>query len=161
MKISLISAVSDNGAIGRAGGIPWHIAPDFKYFKQMTLGKVILMGHKTFVSLPKILPKREHVVLTNQKGLDLPGCHVFNYFSDVLKAYAHIDELMVIGGQAIYTLALPYADRLYITEVHQRIDDADTFFPIWDRAGYQEISRQDKAGQNGPDYSFVIYDRVQ
>jgi dihydrofolate reductase len=161
MTISLIAAVSENGAIGRKGELPWYIPEDLEYFKWSTLGKTVIMGRKTYESLGKPLPGRVNIVLSRQPGLVLSGCVVSPDFDTLLQTYQEALDWMIIGGAGVYELALPYVHRLYLTEVHTQVKDADTYFPDWDRAAFREIHREDKFGKQGIDYSFVIYESVR
>jgi len=135
MTISVIVAISENNAIGKNGKVPWHLPNDLKFFKQTTLGSHIIMGRKTFDSIGKALPGRTNVVVTHQRNLKIKGCEVVNSLDAALaiSRLANLNEIFIIGGASIYETMLPDAERLYITRVHTKIDDADTFFPQYDK----------------------------
>jgi len=134
MTISIIVAISDNNAIGKNGKIPWHLPADLKYFKETTMGHHIIMGRKTFDSIGKPLPGRTNIVVSNKKDLKIQGCEVVNSLDAALaiSRLANQEEVFIIGGASIYKTMLPDAERLYITNVHACIEDADTFFPGYD-----------------------------
>lgn len=146
MKIVLIAAVAENGTIGDAGKIPWHISEDLKRFKRVTLGHPIIMGRKTFESLGKPLPGRRNIILTRQPGPD--------HFSSLEAALKTCNgQVFIIGGAEVYRAALPLADTLMLTHVHRSVD-GDTKFPDYDRTQWREVSREDT-----PEYSFVTYEK--
>ncbi len=160
-KISLIAAVDKHLAIGRDNQMPWHLPDDFKYFKQQTLGKPVVMGRKTFESIgSRPLPGRPNFVLSRDANLQLDGVEVFQEMEALLDALLEVDEVMVMGGEQIYRLFLPLANRLYLTEVDTEIE-ADAFFPAFDRQTWQEVSRQPhpKDERHAFDFDFVIYER--
>jgi len=128
--ISLIAAVSTNNAIGINNALPWQIPADMKRFKELTMGKPIVMGRKTHFSIGKALPGRDNIVLSRNSYLVIPGCQVINSLD---KLDSNKDN-MIIGGEQVYKLALPLADRIYLTRVHGDYE-GDTFFPYvaWDK----------------------------
>ncbi len=136
--ISLIAAMDRNRAIGRGNALPWHLPDDLKHFKQVTLGKPVVMGRKTFESLGcRPLPGRPNLVVSRQ-GVQADGVAVFATLEAALQAaQREAEEIMVIGGGQIYAQALPWAERLYLTRVETEIDGADTWFPEWDRDAWQ------------------------
>jgi len=166
MKISMIVAMAENQVIGRDNKLPWYLPNDLKYFKQVTMGKPILMGRKTYESIGKPLPGRTNIVMTRSADWSAEGVKVVHSIAEALKlatAIAEIDgqeELMVIGGDQIYRAALAQSDRLYLTEVHAQVE-GDAEFPSIDRADWVEISREKFAAQgpNPYDYSFVVLDK--
>lgn len=125
--ISIIVAIARNGVIGNKGQLPWHLPEDLKHFKATTMDHPILMGRKTFESIGKVLPGRENIVLTQDKNFKAPGLTVIHNFSEILTRSAS-EELFVIGGSKIYTLALPHAQKLYLTQIDQDFE-GDTYFP--------------------------------
>jgi dihydrofolate reductase len=167
LHISLIVARADNGVIGRAGGLPWHLSADLKHFKAETMGKPMIMGRKTFESIGKALPGRTSIVITRDPGYRAEGAVVVHDWDGaVAAARAALEEtggaeVMVIGGAQIYALALAYADRLYVTEVHRAVD-GDTVFPEIDPAHWREVSREDFEPQTegGPAFSFVAFEKA-
>jgi dihydrofolate reductase len=166
MEIVLIVAVADNGVIGASGAIPWRLKTDMQRLKAMTLGKPIVMGRKTFVSLRRPLPGRTNIVVTRDAHFRSPGAVATTSLADA-RAVATGDalrrlatEIVVIGGAEIYAQWMPYADRLEVTEVHAR-PAGDTYFAAIDAAVWQEVARvRNKAGSDdGVDFSFVTYRR--
>jgi len=148
--ITLIVARADNGVIGRAGKLPWHIPADLKRFKALTLGKPMIMGRRTFESLPGLLPGRRHIVLT-RGDWSAEGAEVAH---DVEAAIALAGtDISVIGGAEILALFDGRADRLELTEVHRDVE-GDTHMPAPDAGRWIEVAREDHG-----DYSFVSYDR--
>jgi dihydrofolate reductase len=136
----LVVAVSKNGVIGRAGGLPWHISSDLKLFKAITLGKPIIMGRKTWESLPrKPLPGRVNIVITRQTGFEAAGALIALDVSAALALAKRAlpEEIAVIGGGEIYQMFLPLADRVYLTEVDLDVD-GDTYFPHMDTSVWAE-----------------------
>lgn len=158
--ISLIVACDDNRLIGRDGDLPWRLPNDLKHFKALTLGKTVLMGRKTWVSLGRPLPQRENWVLTREARFDAPGARVFTTLQEALAAHTG-GELMVIGGAELYRQTLPLAQRLYLTRVHAALQ-GDTWFPAFDAAQFREVSREDHpADERHPyPYSFLTLERA-
>ncbi|MCB1842486.1 MAG: dihydrofolate reductase [Halioglobus sp.] len=167
-EVALIAAVAENGVIGRDNGLPWHLPADLAYFKRVTLGKPIIMGRKTFVSIGRPLPGRSSIVISRNAQFMAPGCSVVSsldialVLADDIARNDNVSEAVVIGGAEIYAAALPLADRLYLTEVHASVD-GDAWFPRFDRSQWRECSRdRQPAGASNPyDYSFVVYERVE
>lgn len=157
MSLSIIAAVAENNCIGKGGTLPWHLPDDLKHFKELTAGKPVLMGRKTWESLPpkfRPLPERTNIVITRQTDLPVPaGVEVYSAITDALIKHPN-EEIMVIGGGQIYEQTLPLADTLYITKVHQSVD-GDAFFPAIDQAVWKETAREDREG-----FSFVTYKKV-
>jgi dihydrofolate reductase len=166
MRLALIAAVAENGIVGRGNKLPWHLPEDLKYFKRITLGKPVVMGRKTWDSIGRPLPGRTNIVISRQPNLELEGASVVADLPAALRLAESVgrtdgsEELMVIGGSEIYALALPIAQRLYLTEVHAEVA-GDAAFPAWHRDEWEESSRQrHSASETNPyDYSFVIYNR--
>jgi len=123
-----IVAVAENGVIGRGGDLPWRLPGDLKWFKKITLGHTILMGRKTWDSLPGALPGRKNWVLSRHASPE-DGMSVFRSMAEVKQALDPYQNLFVIGGGEIYSMALPLCHELYISEVRQKIPDGDAFFP--------------------------------
>ena len=167
MKLSLIAAVADNGIIGRNGKLPWYLPEDLKYFKRVTLGKPVVMGRKTWESIGRPLPGRTNIVVTRQPGYQAEGARVVESLDEALRLAESIavidgaEELVVIGGEEIYRLALPMADCLYLTEVHAEVP-GDARFPDWAREEWTEVARETPAEDAAGDYpySFVVYFRA-
>lgn len=159
--ISLIVAVATNGAIGKQQDLLCHLPNDLKRFKAITLGHTIVMGRRTFESLPKgALPGRTNVVITRQADAAWENTVIAHSIEEVLADSAD-KELFVIGGGTLYEQTLGRADRLYITHIHHEFADADTFFPAINCEEWREIEREEhQADERHPyDYSFVTYER--
>ncbi len=123
-----IVAISQDGVIGRGGDLPWRLPADLRWFKKITLGHTILMGRKTWDSLPGALPGRKNWVLS-KKAAQVTGMTVFRSFEEVGSKLLPEQDLFIIGGGEIYSLGLPFCHELYLTEVHQKVPDGDAFFP--------------------------------
>ncbi|MDE2235376.1 MAG: dihydrofolate reductase [Gammaproteobacteria bacterium] len=158
--LSLIVASGENGELGKAGRMPWHLPADLKHFKSLTLGKPVIMGRKTYEAIGKPLPGRRNIVVSSRPGYSIPGCDISRSFTDALILAAGVPEIMVIGGGEIYRQALPRAQRIYQTRVHGQFD-ADTFFPKLDVAEWRELSREDHEpdARNPWPYSFSVLER--
>ena len=154
--LSLIVAVAENGVIGRNNSLPWHISEDLRYFKQITSGKTVIMGRKTFQSIGRPLPNRINIVITRDPHFHAEGIVIARSLDDAL-AKAGDGEAMVIGGSSLFLEALPRADRFYLTEIH-RAYDGDVQFPAWDRHPWRETARRRVEGD--PDISFVVLERI-
>ena len=143
MSLTLILAAAENGVIGKAGAIPWRIAEDMRRFKALTLGKSVVMGRKTWDSLPKKpLPGRRNIVVTRQPGWQAEGAEVMTLAEALL-----VKDAVVIGGAEIYRAALGDAERIELTEVH-RAFDGDAKFEF-DRSGWKESAREDHVTPDG------------
>lgn len=157
-EIVLVLARAHNGVIGKDGNLPWRLPADLKHFKAMTLGHPMIMGRKTFDSLPGLLPDRRHIVLTRDREWCAKGAEVAHDVDGAI-ASAGAPTVMVIGGAEIYRLFLDRADRIELTEVHLDAEgDASIGYP--DPADWQEAARVDHPAQDGrPAYSFVTFAR--
>jgi dihydrofolate reductase len=162
VKLSLVVAAAENGVIGRAGDLPWKLPADLQHFKKLTVGKTILMGRKTWVSLGRPLPQRDNWVISRAAGFDAPGARVFESLD---YAYAAADsekitELMIIGGAQIYAQTLPIAQTLYLTRVHAPVD-GDTHLPEFDASAFEQTQREDHAAdeRHAYAYSFITLQR--
>jgi dihydrofolate reductase len=153
-EIILVLARAANGVIGNEGGMPWHIPADLRHFKQVTKGRPMIMGRKTFDSLPGLLPGRRHIVLTRDKAWAEEGAEVVHSVEEALKV-ANAPHVCVIGGAEIYKLFLPLADRIELTEIKAK-PEGDTMIPALDKAMWQEIARKNqKAEGDVPAHHFV------
>lgn len=154
MKISLITAMTGKGVIGRDQGLPWRIPEELKYFKSMTVHKSIVMGRKTFESMGrKPLAHRSNIILTRDLSYVAPLCTVVHSVEEVLKQCEQDDEIMIIGGADIYKQFLPLASRLYVTLIHEAYA-GDTYFPDVDWADWEL-----KEAQPREQFTTKIYDR--
>ncbi len=158
--LSLIVAASQNGVIGIQNRLPWKLPADLKRFKQLTLGHPVIMGRKTFESIGKPLPGRTNIVLTRQIGLKLCGCLTAPSLQDAIFLCGDKEEIFAIGGASLYEKALPLADQIYLTRIHQDFEGDTFLFPI-DPAAWQESSREDHPpdASNLYPYSFLLYTR--
>lgn len=163
-KISIVAAVADDYAIGYKKKLPWKISADLKHFKKLTTGHAVLMGKRTFESLPGgPLPDRKNIVLTSF----LSEAVVEGYFEaisveDALEICSGVEEIFVIGGSAVYKQFMDLADKMYITWVHGEFK-ADTYFPEIDFSQWKEISKEDFPAdeKNECPYSFVVYEKMK
>lgn len=154
--IALVVAVAANGIIGRAGRLPWHLPEDLAWFKQVTLGKAMVMGRATWDSIGRPLPGRDSVVLTRQAGWHAEGAHAAHSLDDALALAARLrpsEEIAVIGGARVFADALPRAGRIYWSEVKGEYE-GDALFPPFDRSGWREAWRDD-----GERVNFVVLER--
>jgi dihydrofolate reductase len=161
MILSAIAAMAANRVIGRDGGLPWRLPEDFKFFKDKTMGHIMLMGRKTFESLGKPLPGRLHVVITRQADYRAPGAHVYTTLKDALEFCRTQtpkwgEEVFLIGGGEIYREALPVTDRIYLTEIKAEFP-GDARFPEFSANDFKEIER--RPGKEQIPYDFVTYER--
>lgn len=157
-NISIIACVGKNLELGKNNDLIWHLPNDLKYFKKVTSGKTVIMGRRTFESLPGILPKRRNIVLQLPHESIIPGVEIYNDIPSILEAVKNEEEAFIIGGASIYKQFLEYADKLYLTEVNEKCLDAEVYFPKFDKRKY----RKKLIGQdcdNGVKYIFVIYER--
>lgn len=159
-RISLIAALARNRVIGRAGALPWHLPEDLRRFKALTLGHPVLMGRRTWESIGRPLPGRRNVVITRQATFPAPGAEVFHDLRAALEAVADDPEVFVIGGGELYEAALPFADRLHLTELHAEVQ-GDALFPPVDWAAWTQTSREPRTAPDGTAFDFVVYDRRQ
>lgn len=158
--VSLLAAVADNGTIGRDSRLPWHLPDDLRRFKSLTLGKPILMGRRTFESIGKPLPGRTNLVLTRSREWARPGAAVVHSLGEALERAGEVPEVVVVGGAEIYRLALPRAQRIYLTRVHARIE-GDTVFPALDEREWREAAREEHPADERHAYamSFCVLER--
>ena len=165
--LSLIVAMSTNRVIGINNALPWHLPNDLKYFKQVTMGKPIIMGRNTFESIGRPLPGRRNIVITRNPDYQAEGIDVVSSLDAAIQLGEDIclidghEEVMVIGGAQIYELTLPQADRLYITHVDAEIE-GDAFFPEVDWQHYRNVGEEafSAAGPNPYDYRVSVYEKV-
>ncbi|MFT3849150.1 MAG: dihydrofolate reductase [Propionivibrio sp.] len=160
--ISLIAAVAQDRAIGKDGQLLWHLPEDMRYFRETTRGKPVIMGRKTWESLPdafRPLPGRQNIVISRNPAYDAPGATLVGSLEEAVRLADDGEEVFVIGGADIYRQALPFAQRLYLTEVAHDFD-ADAFFPDYLEGDWKEISRSARKNHAGLDYAFVVYQRA-
>ena len=159
MIVSIIVAIGENHAIGKNNQLLWHMPNDLKHFKDITSGRTIIMGRKTFDSVGKPLPRRRNIVVTRQ-DIIIPGCEVVKSIEDGLALCKNEDEVFIGGGAEIYKLAMHLTDRIYLTIIHKSFD-ADTFFPEIDKSEWKEVKREDfELDEKNPlPYSFITLER--
>ena len=157
--ITIIVARATNGVIGRNGGLPWHISADLKRFKRLTTGTVMVMGRRTFDSLPGVLPGRRHIVLTRDRDWRAEGAEVVHSVDEAL-AVAGDEPISVIGGAEIFDLFLPCATRIELTEVQADID-GDTVMTDPRGTGVWRETRREQVAADGstPAFAFITLDR--
>jgi dihydrofolate reductase len=161
-RINMIFARSANGVIGNKGAMPWHLPEDMAHFKRLTNGWPVIMGRKTWDSLParfRPLPGRANVVITRQPDWHEPGAEPATSLSDALKLCARSEEVWIIGGAQIYAQAEPLAERIEVTEI-ARDFDGDAFAPTLG-AGWKESAREEHVSSNGLKFSFVTCNKAR
>ncbi|KAF0166534.1 MAG: dihydrofolate reductase [Rhodocyclaceae bacterium] len=159
--LTLIAAVARNGVIGIDNRLPWHLPADLKHFKALTLGNTVIMGRKTWESLPtsfRPLPGRRNIVVTRDGSYRAEGAVVAPSLPAAIAA-AESGEAFVIGGAELYAVALPLADRLQLTEIDAAFE-GDTHFPAIDPHHWRETARETHRDEAGFDYAFVIYEKI-
>jgi dihydrofolate reductase len=167
MKLAIIVAADENGVIGREGGLPWHQSTDLKTFRRLTMDKPIIMGRRTFQSIGRALDGRDNIVVTRDPGFEAPGVSVCDSVADaltlarVLATTRGADEIMIIGGAAIYDATLALADRVYLTRIHARVD-GDRVFPELAPSDWQEVSCEplDKGPRDDFASTLMVYERL-
>ncbi|WP_415899444.1 type 3 dihydrofolate reductase [Neptuniibacter sp. QD48_11] len=167
MNLAIIVAQAKNRVIGVNNKLPWHLPEDLRYFKQVTMGKPIIMGRNTYESIGRPLPGRTNIVISRQESYAPQGVKVVSSLEaaiDMAESVAMIDgasEAMVIGGGQIYAQALEKADRLYLTEVDAEIE-GDAWFPEFAQENWKEVGREDFSaeGPNPYNYSFIVLDKI-
>ena len=158
--LSLIAAVARNRAIGKNNQLLWHLPEDMKHFRETTRGKPVVMGRKTWESLPekfRPLPGRQNIVVSRDPAYKAHGADLAGSLEGALALAGGAEEVFVIGGEQLYRAALPFADRLYLTEVELE-PEADAFFPELHPAVWQEVERR-ASGESMPACTFVVYVR--
>ncbi len=162
MKLSLIAAVPRNRAIGRDNQLLWQEGADQRHFRATTMGCPVVMGRKTWESLParfRPLPGRRNVVVSRDAAYAAPGADVAGSLDAALSRLQDAPKVFVMGGAQLYALALPRADEMVLTEIDTDLD-GDVFFPAWDRSQWAEVQRQGASTEQGVNYAFVTYRRI-
>ena len=154
-----------NGIIGNEQKLPWHLPEDFKRFKEITYGAPVIMGRKTHESIGRLLPGRKNIIVTRSRTMIVPDATLASSLEQAIELAGDAPEVFILGGGEIYRLALPLADRLYITEVDVRIE-GDTSFPEWPALKtdprFRQVSREEKTAdpaKDRPSFRFLVYDR--
>lgn len=162
--ISIIVAMSKNGVIGKDNKIPWHLSEDLKRFKQITMGHPIVMGRKTYLSIGKPLPGRKNIVITRNPDFSVHGVHdvhIVHSLDEAIKGHKLDEEIFVIGGAEIYKLALPRADKIYLTKLEKEFN-GNTYFPDQNLENQFEKTEETAtrlSEKNGLPYRFVTFRR--
>ena len=161
MLVSIIVAASANNVIGVAGDLPWHVSEDLKRFKQITMGKPMIMGRLTYESIGRALPGRRSIILTRQKGYLAEGCEIAATPQQALQLAGDVEEAMVIGGGKIYEYMLPLTDRIYLTRVDAQIK-GDAYFPELDENEWRSGETEEFPAKEGRPvgFSFNILERI-
>ena len=161
MIISIIAAMGNQRTIGINNSLPWKLPADMQWFRKCTMGKPIIMGRTTFESIGKPLPGRKNVIVSRNPDYQVEGAIVVHSLEQAIDAVQGEEEVMIIGGSNIYSQALAFANRLYLTEIHSDFE-ADSWFPEFDQAQWQQCSREDHRAdeKNLYDYSFVVLERL-
>lgn len=161
VEIIIISALAKNDIIGKDNSMPWHLGEDFKRFKKLTLGHPVLMGRKTFESLPiKPLPKRENIILTRDKDYNPQGTIVFHDMRGAIEHFNKSEKIFIIGGANVYSQALEFADTLELTRIHKDFD-GDTKFPKINFNEWKLIKEEKNIDEKIGEYSFLTYQRLR
>jgi dihydrofolate reductase len=161
VRVSLVAAVARGGVIGRDNAIPWRIREDMERFRALTMGHPVVMGRRTWESLPdrfRPLPGRRNVVVTRNRAWHADGAERAGSLDNALHLLDGAPQVFVIGGGEMYADALPLADELLLTEIDADVE-GDTLFPPWDRAAFHEESREQHVSETGVPFSFVTYQR--
>ena len=161
-ELTLIAAVAQNGVIGKDNALPWHLPEDLKHFKQLTTGHAVLMGRKTWESLPprfRPLPGRLNIVVTRNVDYQAEGAVVVHSLQEAIAKVDAGRTAFIIGGAELYVHALPRAGRMELTEVHTDVA-GDACFPAYDKQVWRETARHVGMSENGLAYAFVSYERV-
>lgn len=163
MRITLIAAVAENGVIGRDGGLPWHLPEDLKRFQRVTRGHTVVMGRRTFESLPGPLKDRRNLVITSNRGYRTEGAEVVHSLEEAVDAAENggADELFILGGAVLYEAALPIADRLDLTRVEASVE-GDTRFPEVDWSAWRlsESTHHRADGRHMFAFRFELWERA-
>lgn len=161
MIISLIAAMDKNRVIGKDNSLPWKLPADMKRFRQITSGKPVIMGRKTFESIGKPLPNRKNIILTRDKGYKVDGCFTASSVDEALGCAENPGEVMVIGGEQVFRLFIPIANRLYLTFIDEEFE-GDSYFPEFDEKEWKIVKKEDYVDEeSGYRYSFVDLERKQ
>jgi dihydrofolate reductase len=160
MNVSLIVAMSPGRVVGRGGALPWHLPADLARFKRLTMGHHVIMGRRTFESLTRPLPGRKLIVVTRQTDYHASGAAVAHDLDEALRLAEGDDEPFVIGGAELYALALPRANRLYVTRVHADVE-GDTHFPPFEGDEWALVDEKERPSdeRNTSDMTFQVYER--
>ena len=161
MRLTAVVAATENDVIGRDNSMPWHLPADLQHFKAITLGHPVLMGRRTYEAIGRPLPGRRNLVLSRSPDFTVPGVDVVHTLEAAIAAAGDVPELMIIGGAALYTLALPRTDRVHLTRLHMTLD-GDAHFPALPESQWREVSRSPRRPadeRNACDMTFLVLER--
>ena len=153
MRISIIAAMAKNRVIGQKNALPWHLPEDLKHFRKLTMGHHIVMGRKTFESIGKPLPGRTSIVVSRNADLVIPGAEVAPSMEKAVSLCSGDEEIFIIGGGELFSQAMSFADRIYLTEIQDEYE-GDAYFPRMDPSEWLEVSREAHEG-----YHFTVFER--
>lgn len=157
MSYSIIAAIGKNNELGKDNNLIWRLPNDLKFFKETTLGHPVIMGSKTFYSLPKLLPGRKNIIISSKDNFPAEA-QVYHSVEEVLNNLKDDEEYFIIGGASIYKSFLEYSDKLYLTEVEASCENADAYFPTFDKTLYDREELKENE-DNGIHYKHVLYKR--
>ncbi|MHA4896392.1 dihydrofolate reductase [Pedobacter sp. PWIIR3] len=156
MIVTAVVAIAENNAIGKDNELLWYLPNDLKHFKEITKGHTIIMGRKTFDSIKKPLPHRRNIVITRDPDLKIAGAEVVNSVEGALKLAEGDGEVFIVGGAEIYKMAMPVTDKIYLTTVHKRFEDADAYFPEIDGNLWKETASETHLPDEKHNISFTF-----
>jgi dihydrofolate reductase len=156
--ISIIASVGKNNELGKDGKLIWNLPGDLKFFKKLTINHVIVMGRKTFESMGKALPNRYNIVISKELDNTM-GVEVTDNFEDILDRFEKTEEdVYIIGGESLYNYFLPYASKIYLTEINDS-KEADVYFPTFNKEEFNREELDEPVEENGVEYRHVLYER--
>ena len=160
-EIIIIAAMAKNHVIGVDNRLPWHLPDDLKHFKQLTLNKAIIMGRKTWESLPGLLPNRRHIVITRNPDYVVQGAETVSSLEQAIELVAPDQPAFIVGGGNVYQQAIQLADKMYLTIVDSEVE-GDAFFPNWDESLWHEVNREFHPAdeKHNYDFAFVEYEKI-
>ena len=163
MILSLIGAASENNVIEKDDWMPWELPAELSYFRAVTRGKTVIMGRKSYDAAGRAMPKRHNIVVSRDKDLKIDGVDVVHSIEEAIELAKKdpVDEAFVIGGEQMYRLALPYADRIYLTRVHTIVEEGGAKFPEFDEAEWKLVSqeRHEADAENNLAFTTMVYER--
>lgn len=154
-QLSIIAAMAHNRVIGKNNRLPWRLPADLQHFKCITMGKPMIMGRKTWESLPGLLPGRRHIVVTRNPEYQAPGAQVVHNLNQAMVQAGEVDEIMLVGGANLYAQAIELANRMYLTEIDAEVD-GDAWFPEFDRTQWCEMSKDSHSRDEQNQYAYVF-----
>lgn len=164
MLLSLVVAASDNDVIGKDNWMPWDLPAELAHFREVTRGKTVIMGRKTYDAMDRPMPKRHNIVVSRRKDLMIPGVDVVSSIEEAIELAKKdgLAEACVIGGEQIYRLALPLADRIYLSRVHTHIDGGEAFFPLIGDRQWKEVECREHPSdpENPIPFTMLTYERL-